>query len=134
MYFGKANSTSKPLFHGKNLVTSRLYTERKTDALVWIELTRYEILFINLQCFKSKDDNFSWNYFISKGQFQIYFSQPMIDSTFCNSYGGSRGHVLPHIRGTKCGINHELRKVDLKLTLTKEIISQKIVVSRVETL
>ena len=38
------------------------------------------------------------------------------------------------IRVTKCGINHELRKVDLKLTLTNKIISRKIVVFRVETL
>ena len=34
-YFSTAFSTSKPLFECKNLVTSRLYTERKTDALVW---------------------------------------------------------------------------------------------------
>ena len=48
--------------------------------------------------------------------------------------GGNRGYVLPPIRVTKYGLNHELRKVDLKLTLTNEIISRKIVVSKVETL
>ena len=34
----------------------------------------------------------------------------------------------------KYGVNQGLRKVDLKLTLTNEIISRKIVISRVETL
>ena len=33
-YFGKANITSKTLFDQKILVTSRLYTERKTEFLV----------------------------------------------------------------------------------------------------
>ena len=37
-YFGRANSTSKSLFDGKNLVTSCLYTERKTDVLVCLYL------------------------------------------------------------------------------------------------
>ena len=41
---------------------------------------------------------------------------------------------MPHIRVSKYGVNQELRKMDLKLTLTKEIISRKIVVSRLETL
>ena len=43
--------------------------------------------------------------------------------------GGNEGHVLPPIRVTKYGVNQEPRKVELKLTLTKEIISRKIVVS-----
>ena len=37
-YFGIANSTSKSLFDGKNLVTWCLYTERKTDVLVCLYL------------------------------------------------------------------------------------------------
>ena len=43
---------------------------------------------------------------------------------------------MPPVRVTKCGINHELRKVDLKLTLTvtNKIISRKIVVFKDETL
>ena len=64
-------------------------------------------------------------------------------STFLSSYlnlyfptliGGNSGCVLPPIRVSKYGVNQELRKVDLKITLTKEIISRKIVVSRLETL
>ena len=64
-------------------------------------------------------------------------------STFLSSYltpyfdtlmGGNTCPLLPPIRVTKCGTKHGLRKVDLKLTLTNEIISRKIVVSRDETL
>ena len=46
-----------------------------------------------VQCFKPRDDNFPSKQTI----FQTYFSQPMIESIFCNSYGGlmvQRGHVL----------------------------------------
>ena len=45
-----------------------------------------------------------------------------------------RGHVLPPIRVRKVKVNQELRKVGLKLTHTKKIISRKVVVSRLETL
>ena len=55
-------------------------------------------------------------------------------TNFVTLMEGNRGHLLPPIRVTKCGINPELRKVDLKLTLTNKIISRKIVVSKVETL
>ena len=55
-----------------------------------------------LQCFKSRDDNFSSNYFISKGQLQIHFPQLLFDPTFWNSYGGqpliSRNFCQKYVR------------------------------------
>ena len=47
---------------------------------------------------------------------------------------GNTYPLLPPITVWKYGINQEQRKVHLKLTLTNKIISQKIVVSRLETL
>ena len=51
------------------------------DAI--IATTDAASLFVNeVQCFKSRNDNFPSNHFISKGQFQIHFSQLQVDSTF----------------------------------------------------
>ena len=66
--------------------------------------------------------------------FRSTFLSPWLIPHFVTLMGGSRGHVLPPIRVTKCGVKQEQRKVDLKLTLTNEIISRKIVASRHETL
>ena len=53
--------------------------------------------FFVLQCFKSRDDNFSSNYFTSKGQFQTDFSQLLVDPKFLNSYGGQyMTSIAPH--------------------------------------
>ena len=52
-----------------------------------------ELVFLELKCFNSRDDNFSSKWAI----FQKQFSQPMVYSTFCNSYGGlKRSCIGPH--------------------------------------
>ena len=66
--------------------------------------------------------------------FRHTFLCPWLILNFVTLMGANRGCVLPPIRVKKYGLNHELRKVDLKLTLTNKIISRKIVVSRVESL
>ena len=84
-----------------------------------------------IQCFKSRDDNFSSNYFISKGQFQTHFSQLLVDLIFSHSNGGITWPLLsPMIRVSKSGINYGPRKVRLK----NWPFWRKIVVSRPETL
>ena len=62
--------------------------------------TEREYLEIYIQYFNSRDDNFPWNYFFSKGQFQIHFSQLLIDSVFLHSYGGQyTSSTAPNKRG-----------------------------------
>ena len=62
--------------------------------------SRFMVLFhtvICIQCFKFRDDNFSSNHFISKGQFQTHFSQLPFDPTFWHSYGGQYiPSIAPH--------------------------------------
>ena len=86
---------------------------------------------VKLQCFKSRDDNFSSNYFITKGQFQTLI-RPMVNPIFCHSYWGQicTQPLLPLIRVMKSRVNQEHRKVRQKIWLGW----RKIVVSRVETL
>ena len=56
------------------------------------------IAFYTVQCFKSRHDNFSSNYLISKGQFQTLFSQLLVDPIFLHSYGGQyMSSILPPI-------------------------------------
>ena len=81
-----------------------------------------------VQCFKSRDDNFLSNQPI----FQTHFSLLLVNFGFSNSYWGNRGHVLPPIRDRKSKVKQELRKKRLKLTLTDKIISRKIVVFKLE--
>ena len=74
-----------------------------------------------VQCFNFRDDNF-----LSTPHW--FCILPLLWGAIEDVY------LLPPIRVSKYGVNQELRKVDLKITLTKEIISRKIVVSRLETL
>ena len=70
---------SKVVFHQRcisSLVKWKVVAERRNQC------------YQQLQCFKSRNDNFSWNYFISKGQFQMHFSQLLVGSIFSHSYGG----------------------------------------------
>ena len=60
-----------------------------------VDFTNFVKLTFLLQCFKSRDDNFSSNYFISKGQFQIHFSQLLFDPIFSYSYGGQYMSSIP---------------------------------------
>ena len=48
-------------------------------------------------CFNSRDNNFPWNYFISKSQFQTNISQLLVDFEFSNYYGGQyMSSIAPH--------------------------------------
>ena len=98
--------------------------------------------------------NFMWNqakscqYSVSSLETTIFreiisLVRVIFRSTFLSSWltpyfdtlmGGNTHPLLPPIRVSKYGVKWELRKVDLKLTLTNEIISRKIVVFRVEAL
>ena len=63
----------------------------------WLFKLRIGVSLLDVQCFKSRDDNFSSNYFISKGQFQTDFSQLLVDPKFLNSYGGQyMTSIAPH--------------------------------------
>ena len=62
--------------------------------------------------------------------FRSTFLSSCLTPHFLTLMGGNTCPLLPPIRVTKCGINHGLRKVRLKFFP----ISQKIVVSRLETL
>ena len=57
-----------------------------------------------IQCFNSREDNFPWNYFIIKSQFQIHFSKLLFDPIFWNSYGGQ---YMPSIAPIRV-FNHEI--------------------------
>ena len=56
------------------------------------------LLVMYIQCFNSRDDNFPWNYFISKGgQFQTNFPQLLVDLEISNSYGSQyMSSIAPH--------------------------------------
>ena len=62
------------------------------------------------------------------------FLSSCLSPYFKTLMGGNTYPLLPPIRVSKYEISEELRKVHLKLTLTNEIISRKIVISRLETL
>ena len=63
-----------------------------------------------------------------------FFSAPNKFHNWKLLLGAIEGRALPPIRVSKSGVNQELGKIYLKLTLTNKIISRKIVISRVETL
>ena len=59
-------------------------------------------------------------------QISLIFRRTFLCSWFTLNFvtlmGGNRGSVLPPIRVSKCGVYQELRKKNLKLTLTNKII------------
>ena len=90
-FFNKLN-----FFELGNTLISYIFPWNQLNSTIFsMNLTSFSLCkCIILQCFNSIDE---WNDFIGKDQFQIYLSQPMIDSTFCNSYGGQyMSSIAPH--------------------------------------